>query len=98
MVSIKERAFSLESRDRERSLGCKHVRPFSEDKGIYTFFLRFFIHVKLEKFKRGRSPSLHLAKEGDFARKYSVTLILSINIQILAEILEMMRYSLLIMA
>ena len=26
------------------------------------------IHVKLEKFKRGRSPSLHLAKEGDFAR------------------------------
>ena len=25
------------------------------------------IHVKLEKFKRGRSPSLHLTKEGDFA-------------------------------
>ena len=24
-----------------------------------------YIHVKLEKFKRGRSPSLHLAKEGD---------------------------------
>ena len=42
IVSIKERAFSLESRDRECSLGCKHVRPFSEDKGIYTFFLCFF--------------------------------------------------------
>ena len=27
------------------------------------------IHVKFEKFKRGRSPSLHLAKEGDFARR-----------------------------
>ena len=49
IVSIKERAFSLESRDRERSLGCKQVRPFSEDKGIYTFFLHFFsaISVKL---------------------------------------------------
>ena len=49
IVSIKERAFSLESRDRERSLGCKHMRPFSEAKGIYTFFLRFFsaISVKL---------------------------------------------------
>ena len=42
-----------------------------------------FIHVKLEKFKRGRSPSLHLAKEGDFARNHSATSILSINIQIL---------------
>ena len=49
------------------------------------------IHVKLEKFKRGRTPSLHLAKEGDFARNHIVTLILSINIQIPAEILEMMK-------
>ena len=57
-----------------------------------------YIHVKLEKFKRGRSPSLHLAKEGDFARKHSATLILSFNIQIPPEILKMMRYSLLIMA
>ena len=24
------------------------------------------MHVKLEKFKRGRSPSLHLAEKGDF--------------------------------
>ena len=48
-MSIKERAFSLESRDRERSLGCKHMKPFLKDKGIYTFFLRFFsaISVKL---------------------------------------------------
>ena len=37
------------------------------------------IHVKLEKFKRGRSPSLHLAKEGDFVRNHSATLILYIN-------------------
>ena len=49
ILSIKERAFSLESRDRERSLGRKHVRPFLEDKGIYTFLLCFFstISVKL---------------------------------------------------
>ena len=49
IVSIKEQAFSLESRDRERSLGCKQVRPFLEDKRIYTFFLRIFsaISVKL---------------------------------------------------
>ena len=40
----------------------------------------------LEKFKRGRSPSLHLAKEGDFTRNHSATLILSINIQILVKI------------
>ena len=46
------------------------------------------IHVKLEKFKRGRSPSLHLAKEGDFVQNQFVTLILSINIQIPAEILK----------
>ena len=56
------------------------------------------IHVKLEKFKRGRSPYLYLAKEGDFARNNSATLILLINIQIPPEILKMMRYSLLIMA
>ena len=53
----------------------------------------YIIHVKLEKFKRGRSPSLHLAKEEDFARNHSATLILSINIQIPAEILQMMGYS-----
>ena len=56
------------------------------------------VYVKLEKFKRERSPSMHLVKEGDFARNHSLTLILSINIQILAEILKMMRYSLLIIA
>ena len=32
----------------------------------YDFYV---IHVKLEKFKRGRSPSLHLAKERDFHPK-----------------------------
>ena len=37
IVSIKEQAFSLESRDRECSLGCKQVRPLSEDKGIYSY-------------------------------------------------------------
>ena len=41
----------------------------------------FCIHVKFEKFKRGRYPSLHLAKEGDLVRIHSGTLILSINIQ-----------------
>ena len=55
--------------------------------------VRIHVHVKLEKFKRRRSPSLHLAKEGDFARNHSATLILSINIQIPAEFLKMMRYS-----
>ena len=35
-----------------------------------------FIHVKLVKFKRGRSPSLHLVKEGDFARNHSAKIIL----------------------
>ena len=55
------------------------------------------IHVKLEKFKRGRSL-LHLVREGDFARNHSATFIVSINIQILAEILKMMRYSLLMLA
>ena len=56
------------------------------------------IHVKLEMFKRGRSPSLHLAKEGDLGRNHSATLIVSINIRIPAEILKMMKYSRLIMA
>ena len=55
-----------------------------------------YIHVKLEKFKRGRSPTLDLAKEGDFVRNHSATLILSIGIQIPPEILKMIRYSLLI--
>ena len=57
-----------------------------------------YIHVKLEKFKRGRSPSLHLGKEGDFAWNHSATYFSSINLQILAEILKLMRYSLLWMA
>ena len=56
------------------------------------------IHVKFEKFKRGRSPSLQLAKEGDFARNHSATLILSISTQIPVEILKMMIYSLHTMA
>ena len=41
---------------------------------------------------------MHLAKEGGFAQNHSAALILSINIQIPAEILKMMRHSLLIMA
>ena len=49
---------------------------------------------KLEKFERGISPSLHLAKEGDFARNHSATFISSINIPIPDENLSMMRYSL----
>ena len=32
-----------------------------------------YIHDKLEKFKRGRSLSLHLAKEGDFVGNNSET-------------------------
>ena len=73
------------------------------DTGLIFYVLTVWqcdstIHVKLEKFKRGRSPSLHLAKEGDFARNHSMTLILSINIQIPVEILKMMRYSILRMA
>ena len=41
IVSIKEQAFSLESRDRECSLGCKQVRPLLEDKGYIRFFFGF---------------------------------------------------------
>ena len=37
------------------------------------YFSHICIHVKYEKFKRGRSPSLHLVKEGDFAQNKSVT-------------------------
>ena len=67
---------------------------------VQTKFFAFYgsfatvviIHVKLEKFKIGRSPSLHLAKEGDFTRTHSATLILSINIQIWVKILKMMIY------
>ena len=45
---------------------------------IWPLTLKFnSIHVKLDqkKFKRGRSPFLHLAKEGDFARNHSAALI-----------------------
>ena len=52
--------------------------------------------VKLLKFKRGRSSSLHLAKEGDFTWSHSRILISSYNIQIPAEILKIMRYFFLI--
>ena len=41
-------------------------KPVSYFKSIYPVNMTD-IHVKLEKSKRGRSPSLHLAKEGDFA-------------------------------
>ena len=41
IVPIKEQAFSLESRDRERSLGCKQVRPFLEDREYIRFFFGF---------------------------------------------------------
>ena len=40
-----------------------------------------YIHVKLEKIERGRSPSFHLAKDGDFTRNHSAALISNINIQ-----------------
>ena len=63
-----------------------------------TFVTSIHVHVKLEKFKRGRSPFLHLEKEGDFARDRSAAFISPINIQIPAEIMKMMRYSLLWMA
>ena len=56
------------------------------------------IHVKLEKFKRGRSPSLLLAKEGDFARNISAAFILSRNIQIQAEFIYMGTYYLFLVA
>ena len=72
---------------------------------IYWYLLDSTVHInpmkfnfKLEKFKRGRSLSLHLTKEGDLAWNNSSTLILSINIQIPAEIVKIMRYSLLKMA
>ena len=66
-------------------------------KLTYQHICAKHIHIKLEKFKRGRFPSLCLAKEGNFVQNHSATLILSINIRIPAEILEIMRYSLLIM-
>ena len=58
---------------------------------MHEFSSRKYSNVKLEKFKRGRPPSLHLAKEGDFAWNHTPILILSINIQIPAEILKKMR-------
>ena len=57
-------------------------------RGELSNFCHEGIHVKLEKFKRGRSPSLHLGKEGGFVRNRFVTFISPINIQIPAEILE----------
>ena len=41
-----------------------HIR---EGQNTHLIEIVNSIHVKLEKFKRGRSPSLHLGKEGDFA-------------------------------
>ena len=61
---------------------------------IYAFniirvqFVKTVIHVKLENFKRGRYPSLHLGKEGDFARNHSAAFISPISVQMSAEILE----------
>ena len=52
---------------------------------IYLPTLKFLIHLKLEKFNRGRSPFLHLAKERYFAWNHSAIFILSITIQISAE-------------
>ena len=43
------------------------------------------LHVKLTKFNRGRSSSLHLAKEEDFAQNNFAIFFLSKNIQILAD-------------
>ena len=73
------------------------VKVFASDTQTHRQTQSLIIHVKLEKFKKGRSPSLHLAKEGEFARNHSTTLSLSIYFQIPAEILTVMRYSLLIM-
>ena len=50
-------------------------------KTCFSNFTSIFKHVKLEKFKRGRSPSLHLGKEGDVARNSSAAFILSRNIK-----------------
>ena len=57
-------------------------RPIENRERINILLHKIHIHVKLEKFQRGRSPSLHLAKEGDFAQN---AFILLWNIQILAE-------------
>ena len=38
--------------------------------GVINIYNKF-MHVKFEKFKRGRSPSLHFAKEGDFTHNSS---------------------------
>ena len=32
--------------------------------------LTIVVHVMCEKLKRGRSPSLHIVKEGDFAKHF----------------------------
>ena len=58
-----------------------------------------YIHVKLEKVqKREILPLCILPKREILRETHSATLILSINIQIPADILKMMRYSLLIVA
>ena len=51
-------------------------------------------HVKFEKFTRGRSPALHLAKEEDLTWNNSETCLVSSNIQIMVEICNMVTHSL----
>ena len=53
-------------------------------KGFYWNYLKqMVINVKVKKFKRGRSPSLHLTKEGDFKRNDFVAFLSFCNTQIM---------------
>ena len=65
------------------------------DQGCSSQIDNPFSKYKLKKCMFSYMSSWKSSIEGDFARNHSVTLILSVNIQIPAEILKMMRYSLL---
>ena len=43
IMSIKEWSLSLENLNRDCSFGCKHMQTLSEGKGIFTFFLAFWV-------------------------------------------------------
>ena len=85
-------------RDKEGLIFVMQFKRGHNALNMYSMVVKAETYMSSWKSSKGRSPSLHLAKEGDFARNRSATLILSINIQIPAEILKMMWYSLLIMA
>ena len=56
-------------------------------KGFYWNYLKqMVINVKEKRFKRGRSPSLHPTKAGDFKRKDSAAFFSSCNTQIMVGI------------